>query len=125
MHRSKRRRGPAARIIGWGMVAIVYAAVLVWAGGLTAAEQGTAQLGQTVAGEAVAGALAAVPAEIDQELAVMSEIPTPAEAPLVTLALAAAMVFVAFGWYAIHTYRQRHPRVRSARLIVRHITTLM
>jgi hypothetical protein len=125
MDRSKGRRRPAARIIGWGLVAIVYAAVLVWAGGLTATEATTAQAGGAVAGEAVAGALVAVPGGIDQELAVMSEIPTPAEAPLVTLALAAGMVFVAVGWYAIHTYRQRHPRVRSARLIVRHITTLM
>jgi hypothetical protein len=106
------------------MVAIVYAAVLVWAGGLTATQPATAQLGET-AGTAVAGALAAMPAGIDQELAVMREIPTPAEAPLVTLALAAAMVFVAVGWYAIHTYRRRHPRVRSAKLIFRHITTLM
>lgn len=131
MDRSKGRRRPAARIIGWGLVAIVYATVLVWAGGLTAGEPATAAepaavlAGQPVAGEAVSAALAAVPAAMDQELAVMREIPTPVEAPLVTLGLAAGMVFVAGGWYAIHTYRQRHPRVRSARLIARHITTLM
>jgi hypothetical protein len=124
MHRSKGRRS-AARIIGWGLVATVYAAVLVWAGGLTATEPAAALAGSAAAVEPVADALGTVPATIDQELAVMSQIPTPAEAPLVTLALAAGIVALAVAWYAIHTYRQRHPRVRSARLIVRHITTLM
>jgi hypothetical protein len=121
MHRSKGRRRPAARIIGWGLVAIVYATVLVWAGGLTA-PQFRADAGEA---QAVAGAIVAAPAEVNEELAAMAEIPTPAEAPLVTLAIAAAMVFVAAGWYVAHTFRRRHPRARSARLIVRHITTLM
>ena len=125
MHRSKGRRGTAARIIGWGMVAAVYATVLFWAGGLTATEPAVAQAGNAAVTAPVADALAAVPASIDDELAVMREIPTPAEAPLVTLALAAALAVLAAAWYAIHTYRQRHPRARSARLIVRHITTLM
>ena len=121
MHRSKGRRGPAARIIGWGLVAVAYLAVLVWAGSLNAPQ--LAASGEEA--QAVAGAIAAVPAEVNAELAAMAEIPTPAEAPLVTLGLAAAMVFTTAGWYVIHTFRRRHPRARSARLIVRHITTLM
>ena len=99
-------------------MALAYAAVLVWAGAITAGEPALAA--SETAG-AVAGAVAAAPVEA----ATLAEIATPAEAPLVTLALAATIVFVAGAWYAIHTYRARHPRARSARLIVRHITTLM
>lgn len=118
MRRSKRRRSTAARIIGWGLVAIAYAAVLVWAGAITAGEPASAA---GDAARAVAGTVVAVP----EEAGALAAIATPAEAPLVTLALAAAMVAVAGAWYAVHTYRARHPRARSARLIVRHITTLL
>ncbi|HEX6128579.1 MAG TPA: hypothetical protein VF071_06120 [Candidatus Limnocylindria bacterium] len=121
MHRSNGRRRPAARIIGWGLVAVAYVAVLVWATSLNADQ--LAASGEEA--QAVAGAIAAVPAELNEELAAMAEIPTPAEAPLVTLGLAAAMIFTAAAWYVVHTFRRRHPRARSARLIVRHITTLM
>lgn len=121
MHRSNGRPPQAARIIGWGLVAMAYVAVLVWAASLNAPQ--LAAGGEEA--QAVAGAIVAVPAEVNEELAAMAEIPTPAEAPLVTLGLAAAMVLSAAGWYVIHTFRQRHPRARSARLIVRHITTLM
>jgi hypothetical protein len=121
MHRSKGRRGPAARIIGWGLVAMAYVVVLVWAGSLTAPQLATGG----DAAQAVAGAIVAAPAEVNEELAAMAEIPTPAEAPLMTLGLAAALVFGAASWYVVHTFRRRHPRARSARLIVRHITTLM
>ena len=117
MRRSKSRRPTAARIIGWGLVAFAYAAVLVWAAGITAGEQA---VGGDVA-RAVAGVAMAAP----DEASALAAIATPAEAPLVTLALAAAMVAVAFAWYAVHTYRARHPRARNARLMVRHITTLM
>lgn len=102
---------------GWGLVAVTYAAVLLWAGAINAPE--------TAAADAVAGAVLAAPADVSEELAAISAIETPAEAPLVTLAIAAAMVFGAAGWYVLHTFRARHPRMRSARLIVRHITTLL
>jgi hypothetical protein len=117
MRRSKSRRSTAARIIGWGLVALAYAAVLVWAGGITAGEQ--------VVGGDAARAVAGVALAVPDEATALEAIATPAEAPVVTLALAAAIVAIAFAWYAVHTYRARHPRARSARLMVRHITTLM
>jgi hypothetical protein len=117
MRRSKSRRSTAARIIGWGLVAVAYAAVLVLAGGITAGEQ--------VVGGDAARAVAGVAVTFPDEATALAAVATPAEAPLVTLGLAAAMVAVAFAWYVVHTYRTRHPRARSARLIVRHITTLM
>jgi hypothetical protein len=118
MRRSNRRRSTAARIIGWGLVALAYAAVLVWAGAITGGEPAAAA---GDAARAVAGAVGSVPDEAGS----LAAIATPAEAPLVTLGLAAAMVAIAVVAYAVHTYRARHPRVRSARLIVRHITTLL
>jgi hypothetical protein len=117
MHRSKGRRRSAARIIGWGLVAMAYAVVLVWASGLTAGDAAVGEAAQAVAGTVVA---AAAPAA-----STAAVIHTPAEAPLVTLGLAAAIVFAAATWYVVHTFRARHPRMRSARLIVRHITTLI
>ncbi|HEX2194465.1 MAG TPA: hypothetical protein VHK63_05860 [Candidatus Limnocylindria bacterium] len=46
------------------------------------------------------------------------------EEPLVTLAIAAGMVFFATGAYAIHALRSRRRRAREAPLIIRHITTI-
>jgi hypothetical protein len=120
MHRPIGRRRSAARIIGWGLVAIVYAAVLVWAGGLTAAEP-AARVGT----EPEAGALNVAAGEVGEELAAVAAIQTPAEAPLVTLGIAVAIVAAGGAWYGIRAIRARQPRLaRTARLVVRHITTL-
>ena len=123
MHRSRSRRRSAARIIGWGIVAVAYAVVLVWAGGLTAdpaAAERTADEG--------AGVVAAAPAGVDATLAVATVPAIAAEEPLVTLALAGGMVVLAALAYVVHVIRTRRSRrgpVAAARLVVRHITTLL
>jgi hypothetical protein len=106
-------------MMGWGLVALVYATVLVWAGGLNAAES-TAAAGA----QPVTGAIAVVAEEVGGELsAAAAEMPV--ERPLVTLGIAAGMVTLAGAAYGVHAFRARPPRLaRSARLIVRHITTL-
>lgn len=125
MDRSSGRRGSAARIIGWGLVAVAYVTVLAWASGISAApaaaEATTAE---------VAGVLAAVPAKADAALTVAAAPAAASEEPLVTLALAAGMVFVAALAYLLHAVHQRlvrraSRRQEASRLVARHITTLM
>jgi hypothetical protein len=105
------------------MVAVAYAVVLVWAGGLTAdpaaAEAATAD---------AAGMVAAAPAEVEATLAVANGPAISAEDPLLTLAIAAGMVVIAALAYLVHAVRTRRARrgpVAAARLVVRHITTLL
>jgi hypothetical protein len=60
-----------------------------------------------------------------EEVAAVAAVETPAEAPLATLGIAAGMVALAGGGYAIHAFRGRQSRRASpVRLVVRHITTL-
>jgi hypothetical protein len=125
MHGSKARRGSAARIIGWGLVALVYATVLVWAGALTAAQPMAVEQSAQAAAGPVAGTVVAATGADGVEMAPVSAILTPTEAPLVTLGIALAMVVAVGGWYLLRTFRARHPHVRGARLIARHITTLL
>lgn len=101
--------------MGWGLVALVYAAVLVWAGSLNAAGGGG------TAAQPVAGAIAVAA----DEVVAMAAADAPSEAPLVTLGIAGGMVALAGGGYAIHAFRSRQPRrAARVRLVVRHITTL-
>jgi len=101
-------------------MAIVYAAVLVWAGGLTTAEPAAGAGTQQVAGTITVAA-----GEVGDELVAVEATEPQAEAPLVTLGIAMAMVAAGGAWYAVHALRARLPRRRqSVRLIVRHITTL-
>lgn len=99
-------------------MALVYAAVLVWAGGLNASVGGRGEA------QPVAGVVTVAAAEVGEEIAAAAA-ETPAEAPLVTLAIAAGMVALAGVAYGVHAFRARPPRLaRHARLVVRHITTL-
>ena len=126
MHRSRSRRGSAARIIRWGVVAVAYATVLVWASGLTvdpaAAEATTAE---------VAGMVGPAPAEADASLTAATTPTAVAEQPMVTLALAAGMVVLAALAYLVHAVHSRlvrrasRRRESAAQLVARHITTLM
>jgi hypothetical protein len=105
------------------MVAVAYAVVLVWAGGLTA--------DPAVAGAATtdaAGMVAVAPTEVEATLAVANGPAMSAEDPLTTLAIAAGMVVIAALAYLVHAVRTRRSRrgpVAAARLVVRHITTLL
>ena len=126
MHRSRSRRRSAARTIGWGVVAIAYATVLVWASGLTvdptAAEATTAE---------VAGVVGPAPADVDAALTVATAPAAAGEQPMVTLALAAGMVVLAALAYLVHAVHSRlvrrasRRRESAAHLVARHITTLM
>jgi hypothetical protein len=115
-----------AWIIGWGVVAAAYAFVLVWASGMTADPAAA----EATTGE-VAGVLAAAPAEIDVALTVAAAPAAAAEEPVVTLALAAGMVAfagLAYVAHAVHVRVARRGKGRresAARLVARHITTLM
>lgn len=118
MHRTNRRRS-AARVFGWGLVAVVYATVLVWAGSLTAGESAAS------AAQPVAGTITLAAREVGEEVASTAAAELPREAPLVTLALAVGIIALAGGAYAVHAIRSRQPRrVSATRLVVRHITTL-
>lgn len=114
--------------MGWGLVTVVYATVLVWAGSLNAGAGGGTEAQAVAGAQPVAGAISVAAGEVGevgQELAAAAA-ETPAEAPLVTLGIAAGMVALAGGGYAIHAFRARQPRraAARARLVVRHITTL-
>ncbi len=107
---------------GWGLVALVYVAVLAWAGSLNA---GADEVAHAAAAQPVAGAITVAAEEVAEEAVAVAAVETPAEAPLVTLGIAAGMVALAGGAYAIHAFRARKPRrAASVRLVVRHITTL-
>jgi hypothetical protein len=105
-------------------VTLVYAAVLAWAGSLNASVS-SGNEAQAIAGtQPVAGAITVAAGEVGEEIAAAAA-EAPAEAPLVTLAIAAGMVALAGVAYGVHAFRARQPRLaRSARLVVRHITTL-
>jgi len=118
MHRPRRRR-TLVRIIGWGLVAVAYAAVLVWAAELSVAAGSGAP---AQAGQQLAGALSAAP--VDVEPVTMASASVVGERPLVTLAIAATMVSAAFASYLVHSLRTGRRAARKDRLIFRHITTL-
>lgn len=127
MHRSGSRLPTAARITGWGMVAVAYTATLVFAANLSAGEPGAAAAFNRVgeASQAVAGVLAAPQPDVGVTLTSATTHALEVEAPLLTLVIAVAIILAAFAGYAVHGVRARGPRVRSARAIVRYITTLI
>jgi hypothetical protein len=126
MQGSNGRRRSAARIIGWGLVALGYGTVLVWASGISA-DPAAAEATTTE----VAGVLAAAPADVEAVLEVAAAPAVAAEERIVTLAMAGGVVVLAGLAYAIHTVhsrlarRARRRRESLARLVARQIATLM
>ncbi len=132
MSPSRDRRGAAARVIGWGVVAAAYALVLAWASGMTA-DPAAAEATTTTE---VAGVLAPAPAEVEAVSTVTTtpaavDVAGPAEEPVVTLALASAMVLLAGLGYLAHAIlgrsarHLRREREGATRIAIRHITTLL
>jgi sensor c-di-GMP phosphodiesterase-like protein len=121
MQATKRRRPSATRVIGLTLVALAYAAVLIWASDLTGADAVAATAG--VGTQAVEAAQVAQAATVDAaQAATVNAAP---ERPLVTLVIAGVMAVMAvLAWVLSHA-RRRRPLARSARLVVRHITTLL
>jgi hypothetical protein len=143
MYRSSGRRRTAARITGWGLVAIAYVTVLAFAsdipaGPAIAPAAAAADAARPAAAEAAttkaAGVLAAAPAETgmhDVQTTVTAPAGAASEEPMVTLALAAGMVGLAGLAYGVHEIHGRLARRAArrrdsvARLVARQITTLM
>lgn len=121
MQRTTRRRTSATRILGLTVIVLAYFAALVWASDLNGSE---AVAASAQAGGQVANAVQEAAAEMTMATASGLE-NAGYEAPLVTLAIAVLLVVAVAVWLLLQRVSRRRPLARTARLVVRHITTLM
>lgn len=121
MDRRNRRRALRPRLLVATVVVAAYATTLAWASSISATD-GAEPVRDAVA---TAGSSAAAQVQAAAAATASSLATAPHEAPMTTLAIAALLLLVGGGWYAVGTLRSRSHLARRARLVVRSITTII